>query len=505
MPQPAARLTRDAARVPAAAADAPLRTIADLPGPRGLPLLGNLLQFDIGRAHAIMLRWAEEFGPIYRFRIAHRDVVVIADSGLIDAVLRDRPAGFRRRKLIQEAMLELGIEGVFSAEGLDWRRQRKLVMHALNPGHLREFFSQLDTVTMRLQRRWEGAAARGEPIEAQRDLMRFTVDVTSGLALGKDLNTLEQPGDTIQQHLDKLFPALARRLLAPISYWRWLKLPADRALDAAMIEVNGLVNKLVAAARERVAGSAATRVQPGNFLDAMVAAQSDDASAFTDGEIVGNTLTMLLAGEDTTANSLAWMMYFMAEYPDVQAKMREETNRVLGAAERAPDYASIESLHYVEAVAHETMRLKPVAPFLALEPNADALIGDVRVPQGTAVYLLTAYPARQAEVFPEPDQFRPERWLGAERSADAAHASAFLPFGAGPRFCPGRHLAMLEIKIVAAMLCRNFDVAHAPDSPPTEEVFSFTMMPRNLFVTLHRRAEPLLHSAVEPRDAGSRR
>jgi cytochrome P450 len=494
---------RDAARVPAAA-HAPLRTIADLPGPRGLPLLGNLLQFDIARAHAIMLRWAEEFGPIYRFRIAHRDVVVIGDSGLIDAVLRDRPAGFRRRKLIQEAMLELGVEGVFSAEGLDWRRQRKLAMHALNPGHLREFFTQLDTVTMRLQRRWEAAAARGERIEAQRDLMRFTVDVTSGLALGKDLNTLEQPGDTIQQHLDKLFPALARRLLAPIPYWRWLKLPADRALDAAMIEVNGLVSKLVAAARERIAGSAAARAQPGNFLDAMVAAQSDDASAFTDGEIVGNTLTMLLAGEDTTANTLAWMMHFMAEYPEVQAMMREETERVFGAAERAPDYASVESLRYIEAVAHETMRLKPVAPFLALEPNADAVIGDVRVPEGTAVYLLTAHPARQAEVFPEPHQFRPGRWLG-ERSADAAHASAFLPFGAGPRFCPGRHLAMLEIKMVAAMLCRNFDVAHAPDSPPTEEVFSFTMMPKNLFVTLHRRPESLPHAAVEARGAGSPR
>ncbi|MDQ2964039.1 MAG: cytochrome P450 [Pseudomonadota bacterium] len=463
-----------------------LRALKDLPGPRGLPVLGNLLQLDIARAHIILQHWADAFGPIYRFRIAHRNVVVISDNELINDVLRDRPGGFRRRKLIQEAMLELGINGVFGAEGLDWRRQRKLAMHALNTNHLRDFFGRLDAVTARLQRRWERAAESGERIDAQRDLMRFTVDVTTGLALGNDLNTLEKEGDTIQRHLDKVFPALARRLLSPIRYWRWVKLPADRELDAAMVEVYKLVNELVFAARERVARSA--HAEPANLLDAMIAAQSDNAGAFTDAEIVGNTLTMLLAGEDTTANTLAWMMHLMAEHPEVQAKMQADADRALGDAGRAPNYTSTESLRYIEAVAHEAMRLKPVAPFLALEPNEDAVIGDVRVPKGTAVYLLTAYPATRAENFADPTSFRPERWLDAgDRAGEGHNTRAFLPFGAGPRFCPGRHLAMLEIKMVGAMLCRNFDVAHAPDSPPTEELFSFTMMPKNLFVTLQPR------------------
>jgi len=470
------------------AADRSLRSVKNLPGPRGLPLLGNLLQLDIARAHTIMQRWADEFGSIYRFRIAHRDVVVVSDTELINEVLRDRPGGFRRRKLIQDAMLELGIDGVFTAEGLDWRRQRKLAMHALNTSHLRDFFDRLDAVTARLQRRWERAAASGERIDAQRDLMRFTVDVTTGLALGNDLNTLEHEGDAIQRHLDKIFPALARRLLSPIRYWRWFKLPADRELDAAMVEVHKLVNELVAAARERVARNAKAQAKPANLLDAMVAAQSDDASAFTDAEIVGNTLTMLLAGEDTTANTLGWMMHLMAEHPDVQAKMQAEADCALGHVGRAPDYTSTESLHYIEAVAHEAMRLEPVAPFLALEPNEDTVIGDVRVPKGTSVYLLTAYPATRADNFSDPTSFRPERWLDAGGRASEGHNTrAFLPFGAGPRFCPGRHLAMLEIKMVGAMLCRNFDVAHAPDSPPTEELFSFTMMPKNLFIALHLR------------------
>jgi cytochrome P450 len=137
------------------------------------------------------------------------------------------------------------------------------------------------------------------------------------------------------------------------------------------------------------------------------------------------------------------------------------------------------------------MRLKPVAPFLGMQPNEDIVLGDLRLPKGTPIYLLTAHPAVQEKNFAQAAQLRPERWFAAEGSDEAAHnTKAFFPFGAGPRYCPGRHLAMLEIKMVAAMLCRNFDVIRAVGGPPVDEWFSVTMMPRNLFVTLRsRRAE----------------
>ena len=465
-----------------------LRTLDELPGPKGLPLIGNLLQIDIARAHKTLAAWADEFGPFYHFRIAHRDAVAIAAPDLINEVLRDRPERFRRIKIVQDAMLDIGVDGVFTAEGHDWRRQRKLAMHALNTEHLREFFDRLDQVTGRLQRRWQRAAASRERVDAQSDLMRFTVDVTSGLAFGHDLNTLEEAGDVIQQHLEKVFPALARRVFAPFPYWRWFRLPTDRNLDAAMQKVLALVHDLVAEARARVAMKANQRAIPGNFLDAMVMGQSDDAAALTDAELVGNTLTMLLAGEDTTANSLAWMMHLMVEHPEVQSKMQMEADRVLGNAARPRDYASTEALRYIEATAHEAMRLLPVAPLQGAEPNEDTVIGDVRVPKGTSIYLLAGYAATAPENFSDARSFRPERWLDANTHSGNGHNShAFLPFGAGPRFCPGRHLAMLEIKMVTAMLCHNFEVVRFPGAPPPEEVFSFTMMPKNLFVMLRER------------------
>jgi cytochrome P450 len=465
-----------------------IRAIADLPGPRGWPLFGNAFQLETSRAHMAFSRWADEFGKIYRFRAMRHDMVVVSDVEIAQEVLRDRPDGFRRREALRQAMQELGVEGVFGAEGDAWRRQRKLAMHALNTNHLREFFDRLEQVTERLQRRWHGAADTSATVDAQRDLMRFTVDVTSGLAFGTDLNTLEAEGDTIQRHLDKLFPALARRLLSPFPYWRWFKLPVDRELDVALVQVLALVNSLVADARGRVCAGTQASKHSTNFLDTMVASQSAGDAPFTDAEVVGNTLTMLLAGEDTTANTLAWMMDLLADRPDVQQAMRAEADRVLGDAPRPPDYASTEAMPYIEAVALEAMRLKPVAPLLALEPNSDRLVGDVLVPKGTAVILLTAQTATSAENFSDPKSFRPERWMDpSARTHEAHNTRAFVPFGAGPRFCPGRHVAMLEIKMVAAMLCRNFDIARAPGSLPAEEVFSFTMMPKGVLVTLRHR------------------
>jgi cytochrome P450 len=224
------------------------------------------------------------------------------------------------------------------------------------------------------------------------------------------------------------------------------------------------------------------------MLEAILAAQGADGEGFSDREVLGNALTMLLAGEDTTANTISWVMHFLAAYPDVQAKAQAEADRVLGSAERPADYPSTEALSYIDAVAHEAMRHRPVAPFLAFQPNQDVELGGVAVPAGTILYLLTGKVAHDDANFSDAQAFRPERWLEESgRSRPGHDTQAFMPFGAGARFCPGRHLAMLEIRMVIAMLCRNFAVAPVTDALPVQEVFSFTMRPENLLVTLHPR------------------
>ena len=236
----------------AAASDArPVRTLDQLPGPQGLPLLGNGLQLDLKQLHLILEGWSETYGPIYTFSIGKKLFVVIAEPELVNQILLDRPETYRRLSTIERVILELGIDGVFSAEGENWRRQRRLVMQALDTRHQRQFFPILMKVTQRLKKRWETAAEDRTPVEVQKDLMRYTVDVTTNLAFGYDMNTLEEEGDVIQKHLEKVFPMINSRIFAPLPYWRYLKLPADRALDHALEETRTTVDEFIAHSRRR--------------------------------------------------------------------------------------------------------------------------------------------------------------------------------------------------------------------------------------------------------------
>ena len=465
-----------------------MRTLSDLPGPKGLPLLGNLLQLNFKQLHRILQRWCDEFGTLYKFRVGLRQVVAIADPELIQQILRSRPKLYRRLGTIEPVTKEMGVNGVFSAEGENWKRQRRVVAHALDAGHLREFFPTLARVTERLRNRWNRAADKGAPVNVQQDLMRYTVDVTTNLAFGYDMNTLEKEGDVIQQHLEKIFPMIDRRINAMFPYWRYFKLPADRALDKSLAVIRETIAQFIAQARERLTQAPELAAHPTNLLEAMLSAPDGGDAAFTDEEIHGNMLTMLLGGEDTTANTMAWMIHFMIEHPGTQERMRAEAAQAVsntGMLSRLPD---ADRLNYIEALAHETMRLKPVAPLLSLEAVEDVTICGMAVPKGTALMLITLHGGLQETHFAAASQFRPERWLEERTSPGCAHNTrAFVPFGAGPRFCPGRQLAMMEIKTVMAMLSTGFEVSKADPASLVNEIFAFTMMPENLFVRLHRR------------------
>ncbi|HET7293404.1 MAG TPA: cytochrome P450 [Vicinamibacteria bacterium] len=465
---------------------ASLRTLRDLPGPKGLPIVGNSLQLDLLRLHEILEGWAAEYGRMYRFRLGRRQFVALADPELSSQVLRARPETFRRTSNVQEVFAEMGVDGVFSAEGAAWRPQRRLSMEALSHRHLRGFYPTLRTVAGRLQKRWASAAGNGGRIDVLDDLKRFTVDVTTLLTFGHDVNTIEQGDDVIQRHLELVFPAFNRRIFAVWPTWRWIRLPADRRLDRALAELRTWLRGLVASARARLAADPSAAERPANFLEAMLAARDDAGQPFSDDVIFGNLMTMLLAGEDTTAYTLAWTVHHVCDSPAALAGLRRELDSVLGPNLVPDDFDAANRLAYAGAVANESMRLRPVAPFLVLEANADTVVGDVVVPAGTKVAALARPPVREAANFEAPEEFRPERWLGAPGGAH--EPSAHMPFGSGPRLCPGRTLALLEMKVVLATLYRSFDVARVGPSAAVRENFAFTMSPVGLDVRLRPRA-----------------
>ena len=471
------------------------RTLDDLPGPRGLPFLGNIHQLDLAKVHLNLERWAAQYGPVYLFRMGSQRVVVLSNPKWCEQVLRARPEIFTRQSQVVPVFSEMGINGVFSAEGDAWRTQRRLATFALAQHHLRSLYRKLQTVTTRLKERWERVAETGAPLDIVEELKRFTVDVTTLITFGYDIKTVEQGNDVIQRKLELVFPALTRRLFALFPTWRLVRLPRDRRLDRALAELRAWLGELVVAERARLAAEPGRAEKPSNFLEAMLSARDDEGQPFSNDVIFGNLMTMLLAGEDTTAYTLGWAVHQLCDSPEAVTKLRREADELLGTSDVASDIETANKLVWAGAVANETMRLRPVAPIVAiLEAKVEAVVGDLLMPKGTRVAVLLRPAACHPDHFVEPHAFRPQRWLG--ENAGAHDVSAYMPFGSGPRICPGRVLAMLEMKLLLSMLYKNFDVERVGGVEEVREHFAFTMSPVGLKVRLHRRSS-------DPADTGT--
>ena len=464
------------------------KTLRDLPCPRGLPLVGNLHQVRFDRLHLQLEAWAERYGDMFVVRYGPIRGLVISDREAVQRMLIDRPDGFRRPAMIELTASDMRLKGVFAAEGEDWRRQRRIVAGALGRTRLKTLFPQIQVMVGRLKRRWESAADRQEPVDLCRDLMRFTVDVTMQVAFGIDANTLETEGPVIQRHLDKVFPVLNRRVNSIFPYWRIFRLPSDRAMDRALVALEQEVGDMVQATRERMAADPDRMQAPTNFLESILAALAEEGSGFSDEEVFANAGTLLLAGEDTTANSIAWAVHYLTGYPEYFHRARDEVDALVAPGRIIEDPEQAGRLPFVDAFCNEVMRLKPVAPLQILETVTEMDILGCRVPKGTPVTILARHMATRNENFGDGSDFDPDRWLVPPGERHRPHErQAFIPFGAGPRICPGRSLALLEIRMILAMLCRNFDLEAAVAPDEVGERMAFTMCPVNLSVILKRR------------------
>jgi cytochrome P450 len=464
------------------------RRLGALPHPPAWPLVGSLPSLDPPRVHLIFEAWAGRFGTPYRVHLGRRWMLVIDDAAEIQRILKARPGAFRRVRPVESIFRELGIAGLFSSEGEDWERQRRMVMRAFDPAHLKRYFPTLGQVTRRLLERFRRAADAGEVLDLQQEFMRYTVDVTAGLAFGVDMNTIEHGEDAIQHHLDAVFPAINRRMTAIFPWWRHVKLPGDRALERDLAAVRSAIDAFVSGARARMATRPDAQADPNNLIEALIAARDTPGAGFTDTDVTGNVFTALLAGEDTTANTLAWLAWFLAEHGDAQARAHDEAARVLAGAEVLEDFSRVDDLAYISAATREAMRLKPVAPMLTHESNEPVTVCGIELRARTPVATLMRLPGLDPTLFPEPQAFRPERWLSVDVAGndDSAARRALMPFGGGPRFCPGRYLALLEISMVTSMLVRHFRI-ESVGPQPVRERNALSMFPEGFRARLTRR------------------
>lgn len=459
--------------------------ITDLPAPPGLPLLGNMFQIDMSRMHLIFREWSKVYGDMFRIKLPQGDALVISDPKIIQDILRDRPDTFRRIKTFAPFFEEIDGHGVFSQEGEIWERHRRIIVPALNLTHIQDFDSILNMYVKRLYNKWLEASQNRTVMDLDSELTSFTGDVAINSTLGQDLNLLEGKSNPLRDAMEVIFERIVARALAPFPYWRYIKLPKDRALDRALIVVNKALKDLIQQARDHMQDKNNSEAK--NFLDALVSWKDSDGRVLSEHDIHGNAMTMIAAGNDTTGHTLSWIIYNMATHPAIQQKMQQEADNMLGESKWLESKEQFRHGSYIDAVIREAMRIKPVAPLQPHEPNMDVEIDNVFVPKGTILFIATDQPSVDDRNFSDAQSFEPERWSGKIPEGYHHKPKASMSFGYGPRLCPGRMLALTQIASVTTMVARNFNVSLIKNHPPVEEAFAFTMHPTKIRVQFAAR------------------
>jgi cytochrome P450 len=409
----------------------------NIPGPRGLPLLGSLAPFAIGPLQ-FLTRLSREYGDVSTFRLGAARYVFINHPRHIDKLVRTHSA--HRSDVVRLAMRSFLGDGLLSLEGTPHLRHRRLVQPAFHRQRMQAYAELMLSECDKAIARWSDGRER----DLRKAMMELTFAIVSGALFSTDTS---REAEKVDAALRRIAPSVARyaklaRLLPrPVSPFY---APATRR---AIAELSALVQQLVAARRR-------DGVDRGDLLSMLLAARDEEGGGLSDADVAAEALTILLAGHETTAHTLTWAYLLLHSHPQIAGALAEEAQRVLG--EGRPAFDDLSRLELSERVVKETLRLYPAAWIGDRVPAEPMTFGDVTVPAGVPVIFSVYVTHRDDRFFEHPEAFDPDRFL-PER-ASSIPDGAFLPFGAGVHLCIGNAFALLEARIILSRLAQRLRV-----------------------------------------------
>lgn len=430
-----------------------------LPVAGGWPLLGHApallrdplaLLVTAGRAAPVAL---VRLGPVPAYVVSGPEQVrriLVADAA-------DYDKGFQF-----DALRRLIGDGIGTSRGAKHRRNKKMLRPTFDRSasrvHARAMTPQIERF---LDASWEPAPGSGEPgadgpdrvVDAALDLR-----VLSMRLITRSMSGSELAADEVMRALPELLAGIGRRALLPIRALDLLPTPGNRRFDRSLRRVHEVADAMVARERARAAGAgSAGGAEQAGSLAALLAARDEHGAGMTDEQAHDEIMTLLLAGTETTAGVMGWCLHVLAQDQELQEKVRLEIAEVTGGQRLDP--ADMRRLELTERVVREVLRLYPPGWLIGRRALRDTWIGSTRVPAGRQVLLNFYALQRDPAAFPDPDRFDPDRWKNIDPAVAAAY---YLPFGGGPRVCPGEWYGMAEIFCVLCAVLARYRLEPAP-------------------------------------------
>ncbi len=429
------------------------RPIADVLQLRANPLS---LFIEALREPAEMVRY--QFGP-YRAVLAKR-------AEHVEHVLVKNHDNYLKGQNYEPLKLTLG-EGLVTSEGELWKRQRKLLQPAFHHRSLAMFADVMSRATEALVDEWEA-----DPTETDlhRAMMQLTFRIVCLTLFSADVQTDGDFGDALHDLLDWTNRRSETLIRPPL----WMPTPGNVRFKRSRRRFDDLIYALIRERRE-------SGEPKGDLLDMLLAACDDGMPEHL---VRDELITLALAGHETTANALSWTFYLLSKHPDVARRVVEEVDAVLG--DRQPTLEDLkDGLDYTGRVIEESMRLFPPVWGFERQAIAEDRLGNERVPPKTSVMIVPYSMHRDWRYWDNPEGFDPDRFL-PEAKKDRPRF-AYLPFGGGPRVCIGNAFAMMEAKIIVALVLRRIRLELEPGFVAELEP-SITLRPKNgIHVRIDRR------------------
>ena len=369
------------------------------PGPKGTLIGGNLRQFRT-RLLDFLLEAAREYGPLTSFRVGPRRVFLVSAPELIEKVLITDAKHYIKHFGARAYKPVLG-NGLVTSEGEFWHRQRKLIQPVFLKARVQSYAPTMGKLTERMLDSWTS----GKTVRVNDEFGTLT----SRIAL-KTLFDLDDEGDrehfndTLRLSFDLMSARLRRIFKLPL----WVPTPETLCLKRSISELERKVEGFIVAARAR-------QDMGDDLLSRLMLAQHEDGTRMSDRQLRDEVMTLYLAGHETTALTLTWTWYLLAQHPRVEEKLVSEWQQVL--AGRTPTSDQLQQLPCTAAVIAEAMRLFPPVYAIGREATSDLELGGFRVKRGYTVLMSQWVNHRDPKYFPEPEEFRPERWENGLRKA----------------------------------------------------------------------------------------
>ncbi|WP_024875063.1 cytochrome P450 [Saccharomonospora piscinae] len=440
------------------------------PGPprREAPRILRQLRAD---RLGLMSEAVREYGDAVRVAIGPKQLYIFNHPDHAKHVLADNAANYHKGIGYTEAKRALG-DGLLTSEGALWKEQRRTIQPVFQHKRIAARADVIIEEALELVERLRAHRGTGVPVNVLTEVTALTLGVLGSTLMDTDLGAFDSVESSFEAVQDQAMFEMETLGLVP----RWLPLRGQRSFRRARAQLERVVNELVARRNAQPSGTG------DDVLTRLIASTAKEPDRrVADRRMRDELVTLLLAGHETTASTVGWTLHLVGRHPRVRERLHEEAVAVFGG--RRPTYADLPRLRYTNMVLQEAMRLYPPVWILPRRAVADDVIGDYRVPAGAEVLICPYTLHRHPRYWPEPERFDPERF-DPDVPADRARY-AHIPFGAGPRFCVGNHLGMMEATFVLSLLMRDLLLVEQPGHRIRPEPMMSLRLGGGLPMTVH--------------------